>query len=103
MQTCLRRFSVVAVLIAISFFALPHAAFAQAKAGAKFLATDPIIGTWNLNLEKSKFEGARPAPGKRTFIIKFEGDAIRHTTTTLPVGVVGVAVSGGNEYLAKPD
>jgi len=65
-------------------------------------AKDPILGTWLLNLEKSTFEGTA-APGKRTMTFQVVGDAIKHTTATIPVGVPGIVVAGANEYTAKYD
>ena len=85
-----------AVLVLSVFVAVP---VAQRPAP---ITSDPVLGTWLLNLSKSTFEGTA-APGKRTMIFAVVGDAIKHTTTTIPVGVPGVVVAGGNEYIAKYD
>jgi hypothetical protein len=96
MQTSTRRLFTAAVLLGFSVLSQHHIAFAQAK------GADPVLGTWLLNLGKSTFEGTA-APGKRTMIFTAVGDAIKHTTSTIPVGVPGVVVAGGNEYTAKYD
>ena len=83
-------------------FALSSLAVSSLLAQANQLARDPVLGTWLLNVAKSTFEGPA-APGKRTMVFTLTGDAIRHTTTTIPVGVPGVVVAGGNEYVAKYD
>src|SRR5260221_10306444 len=89
-----RRFVTLAAIVAMAAsFSLD--AFAQ-------VAKDPILGTWLLNLEKSKFEGT-PAPGKRTMTFQVVGEAIKDTTATTPVGVPGIVVAGANEYTAKYD
>jgi hypothetical protein len=92
-----RSVTLAAALVLSAFVA---ASFAQRPAP---ITADPVLGTWLLNLSKSTFEGT-PAPGKRTMIFALAGpDAIRHTTTTIPVGVPGIVVAGGNEYVAKYD
>ena len=98
MQRWTRRFLTVAVTLGVAILLQGGSAFAQAKAQAK----DPVIGTWILDLSQSKFEGA-DAPGKRTMVFTAVGDAIKHTTSTIPAGVPGIVVAGGNEYTAKTD
>ena len=97
MQTWTRRFVPIALFLGVSLLVQTGPALAQAKGAA-----DPALGTWVLNLAKSKFEG-QDAPAKRTMIFTAVGDKIKHQTSTLPVGVPGVVVAGGNEYTAKYD
>ncbi|MGB7220799.1 MAG: hypothetical protein WBD07_18510 [Vicinamibacterales bacterium] len=94
MQT--RRFAVLAAIVATTAAMAAPNLFAQTAQTAR----DPVLGTWVLNLEKSKFEGIA-APGKRTMTFSAVGDAIKHVTSTLPAGVPGVVVAGANQYTAK--
>jgi hypothetical protein len=61
-------------------------------------ATDPLAGTWKLNVEKSKF-GAAPAP--KSSILKYEihGDEVKNTSDTVEAD--GTKVHGS--YTAKFD
>jgi hypothetical protein len=61
-----RLFTLVAITLAMSVLML----------GASGQAADPMVGTWKLNLSKSKFE---PGPGPRSTTIQVEedGDMLR--------------------------
>lgn len=41
-------------------------------------STDPVNGTWNLNLAKSKFSTSTPTSEKRTYEVS--GDSVKQTT-----------------------
>jgi hypothetical protein len=40
---------------------------------------DPLVGTWKLNLAKSKFSSARPAPKSQTLKYETQGDTLKVT------------------------
>jgi hypothetical protein len=66
--------------------------------GLSAQATDPLIGTWKLNVEKSKFD---PGPGPKSATVKFEaaGQGIKVTTD----GVSADGKSTHTEYTASFD
>ena len=73
--------------------------FALALAGApSALAADNWIGTWKLNVAKSKF---KPGPAPKSQTLKFESTADGIKLTTDSVGADGKATQGG--YTAKFD
>ena len=75
------------------------AIFALALASApSALAADGWIGTWKLNLAKSKF---KPGPAPKSQTLKFEPTTDGIKLTTDSVGADGKATSGG--YTAKFD
>src|SRR5439155_2376490 len=76
------------------------AAVAAAKA-----AKDPFVGTWKLNIPKSKFEGGAP-PKSSTVTITMVGDKRRVAVRTVPVSgpelsTESVAADDGKDYPMK--
>lgn len=71
MRACSRTLAVSTLLAGITLWAYPHPALGQAP--------DPVIGTWKLNLAKSKFS---PGPAFKSLTVKFEaaGQAIKVTS-----------------------
>jgi hypothetical protein len=61
-------------------------------------ASNPRIGTWKLNLEKSKYDPG-PAPQRNTMKIEASGDG--ETATTEGVNAAGTAT--GTKYTAQYD
>ncbi|HEY2352605.1 MAG TPA: hypothetical protein VGH83_08835 [Candidatus Acidoferrum sp.] len=57
-----------------------------------FAQENPALGTWKLNVEKSKFVGA-PAPKELTRTLEADGDSVKYTFTG--VGADGSALSYG--------
>src|SRR5262245_37093821 len=55
------------------------AAFAVIAAAALLAAQDPRVGTWNLNVEKSKYSPG-PAPKSQVLTIEAAGDAEKVTS-----------------------
>jgi hypothetical protein len=77
---------VVIMLVGLAV-AVPQPVFAQ---------SDPFVGTWQLNLAKSKFPGppvSRPAPKSQTDSIQAEGQGLKVTATG--VGPEGNPISNG--------
>src|SRR5262245_40223423 len=93
MRTWTRRFAPAALLLGVSLLLHTGSVFAQAR------NADPVLGTWELNLTKSTFEGV-PAPAKRTMVFTTAGEAIKHFTGTNPTGG---GIANGTEYTAKYD
>jgi hypothetical protein len=52
-----------------------------------FAQTNPLFGTWKLNLAKSKYTGI-PAPKEMTRTVEADADSVKYTNT-------GVAADGG--------
>jgi len=75
-------------LLALSMLALPVVAYAQ----------DPSVGTWTLNVAKSKYSPG-PAPKSTTVTIEAAGDQTKVTVKT--VGADGTP--GGNSYSYRLD
>ena len=65
---------------AIVAFAL--AAFAFAATGASAQSKEPMVGTWKLNVEKSKYS---PGPAPKSSVVKIEqaGDGIKYWQETI--------------------
>jgi formylglycine-generating enzyme required for sulfatase activity len=55
---------------------------ATAGMAALAWAGDPVVGTWNLNVAKSKFRPG-PAPKRETRIYEAQGDGIKVTVKTI--------------------
>jgi hypothetical protein len=67
---------------------------------AAMLQTDPILGTWQVNLAKSKYgEEPRPKSHTRTYVLA--GDQIKATSKT--VGADGKVVNGAWSFSANYD
>jgi hypothetical protein len=58
-------------VVAIAVLAVLGAAAAQAQ-------SNPIVGTWKLNLEKSKYDPG-PAPKSLTRTVEAQGDGLKYT------------------------
>jgi hypothetical protein len=70
-------------LLGLAIGALPQAGFAQ---------SDPFLGTWQLNLAKSKYSPG-PAPKSQTVNIQAEGQGHKFTITTAdPAGKTATSV-----------
>jgi hypothetical protein len=61
----------VLTVVAVALFALVGASASQAQ-------TNPVVGTWKLNLTKSKFDPG-PAPKSLTRTVAVEGDGLKYT------------------------
>lgn len=55
---------------------------AMVGAAAIAWAADPVVGTWNLNVAKSKFRPG-PAPKQETRVYEAQGDGIKVTVKTI--------------------
>ena len=75
----------VLTVVAVALFALVGASASQAQ-------TNPVVGTWKLNLTKSKFDPG-PAPKSLTRTVAVEGDGLKYTFEG--VGADGKALSYG--------
>lgn len=67
-----------------------------------FAGDNPALGTWKLNLEKSKFTGA-PAPKELTRTLAADGDSVKYTFAGTAADGSALAYSftvkyDGNEY-----
>jgi hypothetical protein len=69
--------ALVAVLSTLAVAALPRIGFAQ---------SDPFIGTWQLNLAKSKFN---PNPAPRSQTVNFQAEGQNHKITIGTVDATG--------------
>jgi hypothetical protein len=54
--------------------------FAAIAAMPAFAADNPALGTWKLNVAKSKFTGT-PAPKELTRVLEADGDGVKYTFT----------------------
>jgi hypothetical protein len=43
---------------------------------SSLFAADPFLGTWKLNIAKSKYTGANPAPKDLTIVVETHGDQV---------------------------
>jgi hypothetical protein len=66
------EFMLTGILLISAIAGIPRASFAQ---------TDPRIGTWQLNLAKSKFSGSPPKSA--TMYIRGQGQNTRNTTVEI--------------------
>jgi hypothetical protein len=57
-----------------------------AQHGASFAQSDPFVGTWQLNIAKSKFT---PGPPPRNQTLSVQGDGQDQTVTITGVGAEG--------------
>jgi hypothetical protein len=64
-------------LLALAVAALPRAGFAQ---------SDPFMGTWQLNLTKSKFS---PGPGPKSVTMNVQGEGQNHKVTFAGINTEG--------------
>src|SRR5947207_2940790 len=74
-------------------------------AAAATNAKDPFVGSWKLNIAKSKFEGGTP-PRSSTATITMVGDKRRVAVHTVPasgpeLNTESVAADDGKEYPMK--
>jgi hypothetical protein len=72
-------------LSALAFAALPRSGFAQ---------SDPFIGTWQLNLTKSKFS---PGPGPKSVTMNVQAEGQNHKVT-----FAGMNTEGNRQSLMIP-
>jgi hypothetical protein len=72
-------------LSALALAALPRAGFPQ---------SDPFIGTWQLNLTKSKFS---PGPGPKSVTMNVQGEGQNHKVT-----FAGINTEGNRQSLGLP-
>ena len=82
-----------------AFFGLALAAFAPATTSVSAQSTEPVgMGTWKLNVEKSKFS---PGPAPKSITTKFEpaGKGVKWTAER--IGADGKLL--GSEYTANYD
>jgi len=79
---------------------LPKVVLGMVVASAALWGADPFLGIWKLNLEKSKYGAARPAPKSSTMTCVAEkGGAIKCTHN----GVDAQGQPTHMEYTAKSD
>jgi hypothetical protein len=69
MNRCTKFMLAGIALLGLAVAALPRAGFAQ---------SDPFIGTWQLNLAKSKFS---PGPGPKSATMNVQGEGENHNVT----------------------
>jgi hypothetical protein len=81
-----------------AFVAFALAAFALAATGASAQSKEPMVGSWKLNVEKSKYT---PGPAPKSSIVKIEqaGDGVKYWQET--VNAEGKSVI--TEFTAKYD
>ncbi len=82
-----------ALVVLLIFALIPLTAFAQNNRPTQ--ATDPVAGTWELNLAKSKIVPG-PAPKRETRVYAVSGDQI--TLTTNIIGSDGKPVTTRSTY-----
>jgi hypothetical protein len=70
-------------LLGLAVAALPQIAFAQ---------SDPFIGTWQLNLAKSKYS---PGPPPKSSTVTFQAEGQNHKVTITGINAAGDPTSGG--------
>ena len=77
MQARMRQASLVAVVVFASVVFFASTALAQ--------SSNPHLGTWKLNLAKSRFDpGPAPSSDTRDFVV-WDTDGVKHTVTTVRV------------------
>ena len=63
-------------------------------------ATDPVLGKWKLNVEKSRYVPG-PAPKSQTRIYEAKGDGVKVTITTVAEDGVAIVVEHPLNYDSK--
>jgi hypothetical protein len=77
MNRCTKFMLAGIVPLGVAVVALPRAGFAQ---------SDPFVGTWQLNIEKSKFS---PGPGPKTATMNVQGEGENHNVTFAGINAEG--------------
>jgi hypothetical protein len=67
-----------------------------------FAQSNPLFGTWKLNLAKSKYTGM-PAPKEMTRIVEADGDSVKYTNSGIaadgsPISFVFTVKFDGKDY-----
>ena len=78
-----RRTVTTTALLGLAIAALPQVGFAQ---------SDPWLGTWQLNLAKSKYS---PGPPPKSQTAKIEAEGQNHKVTVTGIDAAGKPTSGG--------
>src|SRR5246127_1694536 len=63
-----------------------------AASGPVFAQSNPLVGTWKLNLEKSKFNPG-PGPKSMTRTVEAQGDGVKYTFDGLSADGAAIAYS----------
>jgi hypothetical protein len=88
-EKMMKRVLTVVAAIAVALFA----------SGSVLAQSDPFVGTWKLNVAKSKYVNAPPAPKTETRTVETQGDSVR-------ISLDGVEVDGSRiaySYTTKFD
>ena len=68
---------------------------------AVFAQADPSLGTWKLNVAKSKYNAGPPAPKSTTLVIEAAGKGVKLTSSTVLADGTSRSVSYTTQYDGK--